>query len=118
MELNPQEVIDELVTFRSKLAILNGEIIKLGNNKAEAEHNYRLAKAKKIIELRHDKTPVTLIGDLAKGDPDIAKLKLELDKFEVLYKNKMQNIASLRDVISVYQSILNWLKVEYNSSNI
>lgn len=110
--LNPHEIMVELQTFRSTLGKLNGEIIKLGKAKSTAEYNYRLLKAKKIIEFRHNKMPVTIIPDLVKGDPEVATLKLELDACEVLYDNKRENIRSLRDVMSVYQSILNYLKTE------
>jgi len=112
MELNPQEIMEELTNFRSKLGKLNADIIKLGNEKSQAEYEYRLLKAKKIMILRADKTPVTIIADLVKGDPEVAALKLQLDAKEVLYDNKRENIRSLRDVMSVYQSILNYLKIE------
>ena len=112
MELDPNKIIKELQEYKTKLGQLNGEIIKLGNQKSKAEYDYRLLKAKKIVELRHLKTPVTIIADLVKGDPDVAALKLQLDAAEVLYDNKRENIRSLRDVMSVYQSILNYLKAE------
>jgi len=116
IDMSPQYIIQELATFRKKLAELNGEIIKLGNQKSEAEYNYRLLKAKKIVELRYKKTPVTIISDLVKGDKEVAELKLKLDALEVLYDNKRENIRSLRDVMSVYQSILNYLKIEIGGS--
>ena len=117
IDLNPQEIMQELVEFRSKLGKLNSDIIKLGNAKSQAEYDYRLLKAKKIMILRADKTPVTIIADLVKGDPDVAALKLQLDAQEVLYDNKRENIRSLRDVMSVYQSILNYLKAEIGGYN-
>lgn len=110
--LDPHSIMKELQTFRSTLGKLNGEIIKLGNQKSQAEYEYRLLKAKKIVVLRSEKTPVTIIPDLVKGDIEVAQLKLELDALEVLYDNKRENIRSLRDVMSVYQSMLNYLKTE------
>lgn len=112
MELNPHEIMLELQKFRSTLGKLNGDIIKLGNKKSEAEYKYRVLKAQKIVILRTEKVPVTIISDLVKGDEEVAQLKLELDALEVLYDNKRENIRSLRDVMSVYQSILNYLKIE------
>lgn len=112
MDINPNNIIKELTEFRIKLGQMNAEIIKLGNAKSEAEYRYRLLKAKKIVELRYEKTPVTILLDLVKGDEEVALLKLEYDKLEVLYHNKMQNIRSLKDVMSVWQSILNYLKLE------
>lgn len=112
IDLNPNYIIQELMDFKHKLGKLNGEIIKLGNEKSQAEHDYRLLKAKTIVILRSQGTPVTLIPDLVKGTPDVAELKMILDAKEVLYDNKRENIRSLRDVISTYQSILNYLKAE------
>lgn len=42
---------------------------------ADAERAYREALAKKITELRADGQPVTVVQDLAKGDPHVARLK-------------------------------------------
>lgn len=42
---------------------------------AEAERAYREALAKEITELRADGKPVTIVQDLAKGNPHVARLK-------------------------------------------
>ena len=110
--LSPDKIIRELIDFRHKLGQLNADIIKLGRLKSQAEYDYRLLKAKKIIILRNEKVPVTIISDLVKGDEEVAVLKLNLDMKEILYDNKRENIRGLRDVISTYQSILNYLKLE------
>lgn len=112
MELHPNKIIEELIKFKCKLAELNAEILKLGNQKTVAEYNYRVAKAKAIVILRSEKIPVTLISDLVKGDEEIAKLKMQLDGLEVMYDNKREIIRSLKESMSVYQSILNYLKLE------
>jgi len=112
VELDPQSIMKELQTFRHKLGTLNGEIVKLGNKKSEAERKYRVLRAQKIVILRDAKVPVTIITDLVKGDEEVAQLKLEFDALDVLYDNKRENIRSLRDVMSVYQSILNYLRIE------
>ena len=44
---------------------------------AQTEHDYRIALAKKIMELRTDGTAVTIIKDLSQGDKIIANVKLE-----------------------------------------
>lgn len=111
-DINPHEIMLELREFKQKLASMNGDIIKLGNQKSEAEREYRILKAQKIVILRSEKMPVTLISDLVKGDPEVADLKLKLDGYEVMYDNRRENIRSLRDAMSCYQSILNYLKAE------
>lgn len=48
---------------------------------AEAERTYRRALAQKIVEMRAERpsVPVTIIGDLARGDGHIADLKFRRD---------------------------------------
>ncbi|RLB94077.1 MAG: hypothetical protein DRH26_02305, partial [Deltaproteobacteria bacterium] len=47
--------------------------------KAQTEHDYRVALAVKITELRTEGTPVTIMSDLCRGYKPIAKLKLDRD---------------------------------------
>ena len=48
----------------------------------EKERAYRKALAQRILELRGDKIPVTVIQDMAKGDLKIADLRFERDLAE------------------------------------
>lgn len=59
---------------------------------AEAERAYKIEKAKFIAKARMDKVPVTLIRDLAQGEINISKLRLERDKAKVLYLNAVEAI--------------------------
>lgn len=59
---------------------------------AQKEYNYRTALAKKIVELRAEGTPVTIISDLVRGDIDIAKLRFEKDIAEGLVESAEQGI--------------------------
>lgn len=47
-----------------------------GRAAAEAEQTYRVALANKILLLREGGLPATLIGDVARGDKDVAALNL------------------------------------------
>lgn len=49
---------------------------------ATAEKVYRIALARRLVELRTDGTSITLCGDLARGDEYIAGLKCERDAAE------------------------------------
>jgi hypothetical protein len=118
MKLNPQSIIENLKNLGRELAQANKELYETSIKKAEAEHKYRTKLAKKILILRQESYPVTLINDLARGDEEIALLKLERDKQEALYDACKYNINSIHERISVGQSILNWLKAEYQNSNI
>lgn len=68
------------------------ELGKRGRAYAEAERNYRVSMARKILEEREKGTPVTIISDVCKGNPEIAKLRFERDCAEVVYKSAMEAI--------------------------
>lgn len=53
---------------------------------AESERAYRVALASKILELKADGYPATLVPDLARGDKEVARLKVARDCAEALYK--------------------------------
>lgn len=70
-----------------------------GRDYAEAESKYRSALAKEILRLRDEEGyPVTLVPDLARGNPDVANLKVERDCAESLYKSALEaiNVNKLR----------------------
>lgn len=68
------------------------ELGKRGRAYAEAEKEYRIAMARKILEEREKGTPVTIISDLCRGNPEIAKLRFDRDCAEVVYKSAMEAI--------------------------
>lgn len=72
-----------------------------GRAAAEAEQKYRVKLAEKILELRDQKLPATLIGDLARGDKEVSKLKLERDIAEVVYENAQEAMLVYRKQIEV-----------------
>lgn len=65
-------------------AQLVNEMAELRRRQAEAEREYRMAKAEKELELRAQGFPVTLIPDLAKGDERISLLAFQRDCAEGL----------------------------------
>lgn len=67
-----------------------------GQTLAESERDYRVALAKKILLLRDDKVPVTIINDLARGDEAVADLKFKRDVAQTLYDSVTQAIFTLR----------------------
>lgn len=59
---------------------------------AEAEREYKIAKAKFIAKARSEKVAVTLIRDLAQGDEMISKLRQKRDIAKILYLNSVEAI--------------------------
>lgn len=72
-----------------------------GRAAAEAEQIYRVKLAEKILELREGGYPATLIGDLARGDKEVARLKFERDCSEVVYENAQEAINVFKRQIDV-----------------
>ena len=79
---------------------------KNGEAYARAEREYRIAKAKKILELKNKGYAITLILDLTKGDEEISLLAMKRDIAEVTYKAN-------KDALSVKMMELGILKTQY-----
>lgn len=100
------ELFQELQTKLDLLEAYTKERRSCGIDLAEKERAYKVAKAKKILELRDKKVPVTIIGDLVMGTPEIARLRFERDCAEVLYSSSFDAINSLKLNIRVLENEL------------
>lgn len=86
---------DLFLELQHKIALLDtalGELGKRGSKNAEAEMNYRIKLAEKILIEREKGTPVTIISDICRGDKEIARLKFDRDCAEVSYKASLEAI--------------------------
>ena len=79
-----------------------------GIDKAKAEQVYRVALAKKFLELKAQGEKVTIMSDLARGDEAVAQLKFERDVAETLYDSN-------REAIMVYKKQIDTLMVIYKA---
>lgn len=95
--------ISEVWRRSEMLEVALKECKNRGRAAAEAEQKYRMKLADKILELRDQKLPATLIGDLARGDKDVAMLKFERDCAEVVYDNA-------REAVNVYKRQIDVLR--------
>lgn len=92
--------------LNAKIAMLDAAVRELrgrGSALAQAERDYKVALAKRILELRSEGTPVTIIGDLCRGDEDIALLRFKRDCAEVVYKSALEAINAIKLEIRVIQ---------------
>ena len=92
----------------------NDEYVGLAEVAAEKERNYQQALAKKILSLRAENTPVTILKDIAKGG-HVADLKFEWDVAAAITKACLNAIKILTSQIDTYRSLLSWLKAEMQS---
>lgn len=75
-----------------------------GRAYAKAEHDYRVALAKKLYQLKEDGYPATTSSDLARGDELVAQLKFGRDEAEVLYKSLLEAINVFKIQLRVIES--------------
>lgn len=72
-----------------------------GRVAADAEQTYRVKLAEKILLLRENGLPATLISDVARGDKDVARLKFERDCAQVVYDNAKEAVNAYKKQIDV-----------------
>lgn len=84
---------DLLLTLENKVLMLDralGQVGRRGRAYAEAEREYRIALSEKMLSERENGTPVTILGDICRGDRKIAKLKFDRDVAEAIYKAALE----------------------------
>lgn len=92
-------MVDLINEISAKTALLDKAVTQLGirgRTFAQAEHDYRVALSKRILEHRAEGMPVTIISDVCRGEPEIAKLRLERDIAETVYKSALEAIQSYK----------------------
>lgn len=95
------DLVSEVFRKAEMLEVALTESGKRGKALSQAEMTYRVALAEKILNLRDSGFPATLIGDLARGDKEVAKLKFDRDCAEVVYDNAREAINTYKKNIDV-----------------
>lgn len=90
------ELLEEIGKLRNDLNISIKNLRVSGGKWAKAQHDYRVALAKRELELRSDKYPATLTYDIARGDERIAELKQEETNTYVIYDANQRAIDSIK----------------------
>lgn len=93
--------ISEVWRRSEMLEVALKECKSRGAAAAEAERVYRIALAEKILLLREGGLPATLIGDVARGDKDVARMKFERDCSQVVYENAQEAVMVYKKQIDV-----------------
>lgn len=98
---------DLIQEIGAKSALLDAAIKQLGirgKAYAQAEHDYRVAMRQKVLDERAKGMPVTIISDLCRGDPDVAKLRLERDIALTVYESAQEAINGYKLQIRILDS--------------
>ncbi len=91
-----QDLINEAGALRKKLDASVSAMRQYGGKYAQTEHDYKIALAKGVLAERDKGTPVTIISLICYGKPEIARLRLERDNAEVVYKAAQEAIQSYK----------------------
>lgn len=100
------QINEEIYTASKRLGEGAKKLFFLAKNMAEAEREYRQALAITIVELKEEKTPTTLIPDIARGKT--ADLKFKRDLAEAQYTAGRDSLKAISEQLSGLQSILKW----------
>ena len=106
------DLYNELNILISKLDVSVKSLRKTGSEYAKAYTDYRVALAKELMILKEEGYAITLAGDIARGKPEIAKLKFKEISTEAIYKANQEAINSTKLQIKIIQEQLN---KEYSS---
>ena len=67
------------------------EIKRCGMEFAIAKRDYAIALRKEILKLRAEGYPTTIITDIARGNEEVAELRLKKDVAESIYKSCIES---------------------------
>lgn len=96
-------------SLQEDLKLLNIKIKELrecGFKKAEAEEAYRIELAKFLAEQLINGKKVTVLKDLGTGQPRIANLRRNRDKWEIIYDTTQESIFALKTQIRINETML------------
>lgn len=91
-----QDLFTELQDKQRLLEMALGELGRRGRVKAQTEHDYRVALSQEMLKKRDAGYPATILGDLCRGERDIAKLKFERDVAETMYTAALEAINAYK----------------------
>ena len=100
---------NEIMEEQAKLEEALQQLKKRGIKLAESERDYKIALRTEILKLRDAGQPATLVLNLAYGTPEIAKLRMERDIAEALYKSALE-------AINIYKLKVRIMENEYDKT--
>jgi hypothetical protein len=98
------ELINEMLAKTNQMTGVITELKKRGRKMAETEADYRSALAQKILQLRAEGFPATIMSDVVRGDREVAKLRLVRDIAKTEYEVADEMLQVLKLQIRVLQA--------------
>lgn len=97
---------EEIEKYNNMLEVAVTEMKVRSKKLAETEYYYRIKLSKRLTELRAEGQAVTHLADIARGEPEIAKLRMNRDIAKGLYE-------SSQEAINVYKIKIRVLENQY-----
>jgi hypothetical protein len=111
-DIIPQVIINAIGDKNRLLSSKTDEYGEKIEATAQAERDYNVAYAKKMVTLKMDGQPVTLIPKLTSGDLTVANFYYKFRIAEGVQRACLQSIQDIRSQIDSLRSLLSWKKVE------
>lgn len=112
----PQQQMEHIINLCRKLADKTGEYQELQEASAEAARNYDIALAAKMLTLKVEGMPTTILEKIAKGDKVIADLKFKVAVAEAIARSCKEAMDNIKIAVQSYQSILSWERETYTKT--
>ena len=94
-----QELFAEREAIKKRLTDSLQRAYDNGIESAEKTRLYRILLAQKILQLKADGVPVSIIDKIAKGSDEVAKAEFEMVVAEVKYKASNENIMAQKKLL-------------------
>ena len=98
------DLVNELNNLINKLDVSVKSLRNTGSDYAKAYTDYRVALAKELMILKEEGYAITLARDIARGKPEIARLKFKEISTEAIYKANQEAINSTKLQIKIIQN--------------
>lgn len=98
-------LIEEIFKLNDELTASIKKLAENGKKLAEAERDYKITLRTEALRLREEKgLPVTLIGQIIYGVPDVANLRFKRDIAEAIYNTNQEHINVTKLKIRVLEN--------------
>jgi hypothetical protein len=94
--VNEYELINELNSLCDKLTVSGRQLAKYGNEKAQAEHDYKITLRQEALKLRATGEAIGMINMTVYGIPEVAEKRLKRDIAETMYDTCKESINVLK----------------------
>jgi hypothetical protein len=110
--MNPEQRMKMLDDKKRLLAAKNDEYKDLIKKRAQAEFDYNVSFSTQLVSERLDGTPITIAKELAKGNREVARLKMDYEVQMGVERACLESMRDIREAIGADRSILTWMREE------